>query len=57
MVHDWRGTAEQMEALTVACSFCKAPAGSPCVNEGVVLRAFPAHDIRVRTAKKIQEAS
>lgn len=51
-MRDWLGTQIQRDALTVACRHCRAPVGELCTNAGQPLRAFPAHDVRIRDAKR-----
>lgn len=53
-MRDWLGTTIQREALTVGCPHCRAPAGELCVNGDQPLQAFPAHEIRIRTARQAQ---
>lgn len=45
-------------ALTVQCTQCREPVGSPCRNEvsGELLKRFPAHLPRLRAVVK-QEAT
>lgn len=51
-MRDWSGSRVQVEALTVPCRHCHAAAGEVCVNNGVPLVAFPAHDVRVRAGQR-----
>lgn len=52
-MRDWLGTTVQREALTVGCPHCRAPAGELCTNAGQPLKAFPAHEVRIRDAKRV----
>ncbi len=54
-MHDWVGSSIQQHALTVACRFCGAAAGERCVRDGHPLRAFPAHQGRIKDATKAKE--
>ncbi len=49
-------TNDGHKAMKVMCPFCKAPVDSPCVNEGRVLRAFPAHEVRSRAARQVLDS-
>lgn len=50
---DWTGTRIRAEALVVACRYCHAIIGAPCVTElGKELEAFPAHTMRISDARK-----
>ena len=51
-MRDWLGSSIQRDALTVACRYCHAPVGELCTNQGQPLKAFPAHDVRIRDAKR-----
>ncbi|WP_448434250.1 zinc finger domain-containing protein [Mycolicibacterium setense] len=59
-MHDWAGTREREDALTVPCRDCHAVAGEPCVvrdSKGRVekpLEAFPAHPHRMNDARRKQ---
>lgn len=51
---DW--IVDRNLALTVLCPYCHAPIGEPCVTVKVgdgtnLLEHFPAHTVRVRTAR------
>lgn len=52
---DWRGSTDQQHALTVPCRFCGAARGERCVRDGHTLRAFPAHQGRIKDATKAKE--
>lgn len=52
-MRDWLGTQIQRDALTVACRYCHAPIGELCTNAGQPLKAFPAHEVRIRDAKRV----
>lgn len=52
-MRDWLGTQIQRDALTVGCRHCHAPAGELCMNDGQPLKAFPAHEVRIRDAKRV----
>ena len=51
-MRDWTGSRIQADSLVVMCPWCKAAIGEPCTNEGQPLRAFPAHEVRIRLASK-----
>lgn len=50
---DWTATRIRVDALTVPCRYCHATTDAECVNaEREPLRAFPAHEVRIRDAAK-----
>lgn len=53
----WDGTRIQSDALQVPCRYCGAARGERCVRDGHPLRAFPAHQGRIKDATKAREAT
>lgn len=54
MMIDYTGSAEQLEALTVACRACEAEIGQVCVDRADndrPLTRFPGHPVRVNDAR------
>ena len=59
-MRDWAGTRVREDALLVPCSYCGARVGELCTAKGDpshVLRAWPAHDVRVRAGRRKAEAT
>lgn len=54
-MRDWTGSRIQSDALTVPCRYCGAQPTQPCVRDGHPLRAFPAHQGRIKDATKAKE--
>ena len=53
VMRDWSGSRIREDAQTVFCRYCHALIGEPCSGlDGKLLRAFPAHTVRITDARK-----
>lgn len=56
---DWDGMRVRADAQKVPCRYCQAQPGQPCVTKDDnprILKAFPAHTMRITDAQKAKAA-